>query len=125
MSYQHEWEKEGVYVKFSDKLTSLDLITSNSQMVGKSEFQDAKYAIVDFNHINEIDIGDIDVKIAESFAVSVNPYNPNIKVALISTHSELQELIEKYIEFTQLKIPHAQQKSFENLEEARKWISEK
>ena len=46
-----------------------------------------------------------------------------IKVALISTNKHLQPLIEKYIENTLNLLPYAQQKLFNNMNEAKIWLA--
>ena len=123
MAFTQEWKNKGVYRKYFDKLTSKDLIHSNSQLVGKAEFETIKYVIIDFTGITNIGIDDGDVNIATSFNENVNPYNKYIKVALVSNNNELQPLIEKYLENTLILLPHAQQKLFDNITEAQSWVS--
>lgn len=123
MSYTHEWNDNGVCIKYYDTLTPRDLIMSNSQLVGKPEFERIKFIITDFCNITNIEISEKDVTISTSFAEKANPYNKNIKVALVSDKDELQPLIENYIEKTLALVPHAQQRLFSNLNEAKIWVS--
>lgn len=123
MAFTQEWKNDGVYRKYFDKLTSEDLIYSNSQLVGKAEFETIKYLIVDFTGITSIEIDGKDVDIATLFNEKSNPYNKDIKVALVSDNTELQSLIEKYLENTLTLVPYAQQKLFNNLIEAQSWVS--
>ena len=39
MAFTHKWINQGLHVKFFDKLTSEDLILSNSKMVGDAGFE--------------------------------------------------------------------------------------
>ena len=123
MAYTHEWKNEGVYIRYFDELTSEDLIKSNSLMIGKREFDVIKYIITDFSDVTNVEVGDKDVNISTLFAEKVNPYNKYIKVALVSDNINLQPLIQKYIENTLNIIPHAQQKSFSNMNEAKIWVT--
>lgn len=123
MPYYTQWEDEGVYIQFFDKLTSQDLIESSSKLVADSKYEAAKYIISDFENVSEVVIGIRDLNITTSFTIRVNPYNTNIKVALVSSHQELQALLDKYIIYTLIQIPHAQQRLFENIAEAREWVT--
>lgn len=123
MSYSHEEENDGLYIKYFGKLTSYDLIFSNSDMIGRGEFEKIKYIIVDFTRISEIEIGYNDVSITTSYAVDVNYLNSTVKVAIISSNKELRMLVDMYIEETLIKLPHGQQKLFENKIEAQAWVN--
>ena len=123
MSYTHEWNDNSVYIKYFNTLTTHDLIESNSLLVGKREFEVIKYIITDFSDITNVEVDDKDVAISTSFAEKVNPYNRHIKVALVSNNTYIQPLIEKYIEDTKNIMPHAEQKLFSNLTEAKIWVT--
>ncbi|MDH5656011.1 MAG: hypothetical protein OEZ34_08900 [Spirochaetia bacterium] len=122
MAFSQEWNSEGVYVNFFGQLTSIDLIESNSKLVGRPEYDSIRYAIVDFTNISEIMINNNDIDIATSFAMNIDSYNNKIKVAFVADIKDLQHLIEKYIEKTLILMPQAQQKLFESLSEAQTWV---
>ena len=123
MSYTQEWTNEGVYINFFDELTSRDLVESNSILVGKREFEEIKYVIINFNDVTNVEIDDRDVNANTAFAERVNPYNKHIKVALVSNNATLKPLLENYINGTSAILPHAQQEIFSNVTEAKTWIS--
>ena len=111
MSYTHEWNNDGVYIKYMNTLTTADLINPNALLVGKREFEFIKYIITDFTDITNVEVDEDDVAVSTSFAEKVNPYNRHVKVALVSNNTYLQPLIEKYIEDTKNIMPHASRKS--------------
>ena len=123
MAFTHKWSNQGLYVKFFDNLTSKDLIYSNSKMVGKAEYEKIKYLIIDFIDVTGSEVDDEDVNISIKFAIDADHYNPDLKVALISNNNDLKLLIEKFIKYSQLEIPHAQQNLFESISEAQPWIT--
>ena len=123
MPYSQEWKDEGVYINYFDNLTSKDLVESNSLLIGKREFEEIKYVIVNFNDVTNVEIDDRDVNANTAFAERVNPYNKYIKVALVSNNTTLRPLLEKYINGTSAILPHAQQEIFSNVSEAKTWIS--
>ena len=122
MAFTHEWKDEGVYIRYFDELTSKDLISSNSLLVGKREFEEIKFVIADFSDVTSIDIDNADANVSAAFAIKVNPYNKHIKVALVSNNMNLQPLIETYLENTLKMVPHAQQKLFSDMPEAKDWV---
>jgi len=123
MAFTHKWIDQGLHVKFFDKLTSEDLIKSNSKMVGDAEFDRIKFLIVDFIDITDIEVNDVDVNVSINFAINTDHYNRNLKVALISNNKELNLLVEKFITDSLLEIPHAQHKLFKNISEAELWFN--
>ena len=123
MAFTHKWSDQGLHVKFFDKLTSEDLISSNSTMVGEVEFEEIKFLIVDFLDITDLEVDDDDVNVSSKFAINTDPYNRDLKVALISNNKDLELLIEKFIKNSLSEIPHAQYKLFKNIQEAQNWFT--
>ena len=123
MSYTHEWGDDGLYIKHIGKLTSYDLIHSNSDMIGRREYEMIKYMIVDFTRVSEIEISGSDVDISTSYAVNVNSLNNTVKVAFISSNKELRVFIDMYIKEALSKLPYGLQKLFINKMEAEAWIN--
>lgn len=123
MAFSHKWINKGLHVKFFDKLTSKDLIKSNSKMVGEAEFEKINFLIVDFIDITELEVNDTDVNVSVNFAIDIELLNRNLKVATVSNNKELKLLIEKFIKDTLFEVPHAQHKLFENISEAQTWCT--
>ena len=122
MAYQLGWEAEGIQMRFSGMLTSVDLIKANSELVGNRKIDTAKYIIVDFLSVQENCVDMKDVEITKDFSVRTNPLNPMVKVAIVSSRADLNTLIEAFIYATKNEIPHAQYGMFGNMEEASAWI---
>jgi len=123
MAHNFTWENDGVYWRFNGVLTTPDLIIANSELIGHKSFDSIKYIIWDATEIDTANVDEIAVEISTTFAVTVNPYNPFVKVALLARDKHLRDLIEQYIDLTLEQVPHAQQKLFENISDARAWVS--
>ena len=123
MAFTHNWMNQGLHVKFFDTLTSEDLIKSNSNMVGETEFDKIKFLIVDFTDVTGLEVNDSDVNITVKFAIDTDHYNRDLKVASVSNNKELNSLIEKFIENTLSEVPHAQHKLFKNISDAETWFT--
>lgn len=123
MAYTHTWTDQELYVKYFDKLTSEDLILSNSKMVGETEFEKLKFLIINFLDVTELEVNDDDVKISVNFAIDTDHYNRGLKVATVSNDKELKLLIEKFIKNTLYEVPHAQHKLFSTISEAQTWLA--
>ena len=123
MAFTHKWSDQGLHIKYFEILSSIDLIHSNSKMVGKAEFEKIEFLIIDFLDVNKLEVNDADVEISVDFAIDIDHYNRDLKVALISNNKELNLLIEKFIRDTLLEVPHAQQNLFENISDAQIWLN--
>ena len=123
MSFTHKWSDQGLHVKFFDKLTSEDLIGSNSKMVGEADFEKINFLIVDFLDVTDLEVNNDDVNVSVKFAVDTDHYNRDLKVALIANNNDIELLIEKFMEYSLFEVPHAQHKLFNNIPEAQIWFT--
>lgn len=124
MAYNFIWENNGLYWKFSGTLDTHDLIHANSELVGNKKFETLKYIIWDALELDVSKLDKIAPELAATFAASVDHLNPEIKVAFLTQDNNAIELIKQYIALTLLKVAHAQQQIFSNIDSARIWISE-
>ena len=123
MSYNLTWEKNGVYRKHYGVLDVKDLIHADSELIGNKKIEHIKYIIWDASAINLVNVDEIAVEISITFSAAVDAINSYIKVAFLAIDNLLRDLIESYIELNLNKIPHAQLKLFNNVNDARIWIS--
>lgn len=123
MSYKLEWEDKGLLIRYSDTLSTNDLIKSNSEFIGNPNIETVKYIISDLSNVKDVNINETDVEITKDFAVRSNPINPTAKVAIVSANKELINLIESFILKSTAEIQHANYKHFFHINEAKKWAT--
>lgn len=124
MAYTFTWEDDGLYWKHQGILEARDIIHANDELVGKAEFKRIRYIIWDATDVDAINVDDGLVEISTTFSVTTNKYNPNIKVAFIAHDEHLRLLIKNYIELTLKNLPDAKQELFDDIEQAREFISQ-
>lgn len=122
MSHSFTWENEGVYWKYFGALEIEDLVRANSEIAGHHKLESIKYLIWDATEINVSNLDEMAIEISTTFSTHVDSINSDIKVAFLATDKKLRYLIEKYIDLTTQKLPHAQLKLVDNIDEARVWV---
>ena len=123
MAHNLTWENDGVYWKHYDVLEIADLIHADSELIGNKKIENIKYIIWDATAVNVVKVDEIAVEISTAFSATVDSLNSHIKVAFLAVDNLLRDLIESYIELNLKQIPHAQLKLFNNIDDARTWIS--
>ena len=124
MAHTFIWEDNGLYWRHQGTLDAKDIIHANGELIAKAEFKHIKYIIWDATDVDAVNVDDDLVGVSTTFAMTTNKYNPYIKVAFIAKDEHLRLLITKYIELTLNNLPDAKQALFENIEEAREFISQ-
>lgn len=123
MSYKLVWEDKGLLIKFSEIVSSMDLIKSNSDFIGDARIETVDYIISDFTDIKGINLNESDVEVTKNFAVRTNPLNPMAKLAIVSSRKELINLVDAFILKSKSEISHANYKHFMQIKEAREWVT--
>jgi hypothetical protein len=96
MSYQIEWLENGVKVKFTDTI-SFELVEScNQQITG-----DKRYSHVNFLLYNYLDLDSFKIDLSDVHELGIKDVGksyaqPSLKVALVTSNSELIALSEIY-----------------------------
>ena len=121
MPYTNKWEEDGLYRIFTDKISGEEILVSNLALQGDYRFDDIKYVINDFTEIVEFEVSDMDVtKIATIDNVAAIRH-ANMKIAIVATLESLLAWIYLYCE--KMQDSPFECKIFDNLNDARKWIS--
>lgn len=123
MAFENIWHDHRLTTRYYGSLTSKDLIDANSAATGSHRYEQLDAILISFSAISDYAVDEKDVLIAVDFALRNNPYNPNVPVALVSDNPVLSALIEQYIHYTQLEIPHARQAHFQNEAGAETWLA--
>ena len=123
MTFNINWDKEGVYLKFRGVVTAQDLIDANNYIISNGKFDSIDYQIFDFLHIDDFKITPYDITIVGTMDKSQTEFNKNMKVGIITQDDYVKEIISEYE-----KIMEGSDwitKIFPDMENARLWIKEK
>lgn len=123
MTFNINWDKEGVYVKFRGLVTAQDLIDSNNYLMSNAKFDSINYQIFDFLDIEEFKVSSYDISIIGTMNKSQSEYNKDMMIAIISEDNNVKEIIKEYDQL--LFGTNWISKGFSSVENARTWVNKK
>ena len=121
MSHLNIWEKKGLYRKFENNINGEEVLMSNYSIQGDPRFDDIKYVINDFTQIIDFEVSSADINVIAATDNAASISNPDIKIAMISTHDPLLAWIKRYCEI--MKDVPFECKIFSNIDDTYKWVS--
>lgn len=122
MSHKLTWEQNGVYWKYSKKVTGKELIETSTVIYGDPRFSDIRYKLVDFLDVEIFDIDREDViRVACQHRAAVLS-NAHVKNAIVVS-SKNNKLANKFIEL--FKGSNWEVQTFQSLDEANNWLGRK
>ena len=121
MSYETIWEEKGIYWKYKGILTGEDLLQSNMSIYGDSRFDKMHYQLIDILDVESFEVDTEAMEEVTAMDLGASQTNPNLIVAVVSTHIQAKRLVELY-ETTTGGAPW-ETEMFESVEEARVWIT--
>ena len=122
MPHTLTWETDGLYRKFTGDVDTFEVLNSNFQIHGDSEFKDIKYIINDFSEVASISI---EISHTEIFAKTdeiIANTKGNLKIALFISQEALLPIAKSYRE--EMKGNRFKCEIFTSIKEAREWVSE-
>ena len=120
MPYENIWEKDGVYRKYTQCITGIDIINAMGEVHGHELFDSISYVINDFLDVSEMELTPVEIKTLAAIDKAAALSNPNIKIALVASKPTIQAMAEMYGDFMS-ESPYISQ-VFTDLNEAKKWI---
>ena len=85
MPHKLEWEKDGVYWKYSGDVSGKEVIAACASIYGDSRFDALNYKMVDFTDASSISMTDDDLMKIAFQDKAAELTNPHIKSAIIMT----------------------------------------
>ena len=123
MTFNINWEKQGVYVKFRGNVTAQDLIDANNYVISNAQFDTIEYQIFDFLHIDKFNVSSYDITIIGVMDKSQTDFKKDMKIAILTQDDYVREIIAEYDHLmadtdwvTQI---------FPNIDSVNLWVSEK
>jgi len=122
MPYSIDWKDNNVIITFNGTLRLKDVLDVNNTLYGDARFDDMNFQITDFRLVEEIDVDEIDVSVIASLDKASSNWNPNMKLANITSNEFGKEMIKKYSGI--LDGTGWQVETFDDMEDAVKWCNE-
>lgn len=123
MTFNINWDKKGVYVKFRGIVSSQDLIDANNYVISNKNFEDIAYQIFDFLSIDEFNIVKKDIQIIGLMDKSQSEFKKDMKVAIVTDRDDVRETILEYDKL--MKNSSWLTEKFPDVDSARKWCNKK
>lgn len=123
MTFNINWDKTGVYVKFRGIVNSQDLIDANNYVISNKNFETISYQIFDFNNIDEFNITKEDIIIIGTMDKSQTDFKKDMKVAIVTQDDYVRKITTDYDQI--MSDSSWDTKIFSDVDSARKWASEK
>ena len=123
MPHINQWEKDGLYRKFTGEITGHEILESNFGLQIQPEFQSIKYIINDFTEVtgHSIDNSHTELYAQTDEKAASNKGNSELKIALLVTQPSLIALAENYR--NEMKGNMFECEIFQTIEAAREWVS--
>ncbi|MBI9055891.1 MAG: hypothetical protein JEY96_18870 [Bacteroidales bacterium] len=120
MTFNINWDKDGVYVKFRGEVTAQDLIDANNYVISNANFDTIKYQIFDFLHIDKFSITSYDISIIGTMDKSQSEFKQDMQVAIVTEDDYVAEITREYDHF--MTGSNWTTKVFPKLDDARSWV---
>lgn len=122
MTFNINWDKKGVYVKFRGIVNAQDLIDANNYVISNKNFEKIDYQIFDFLTIDEFKITMEDIALIGSIDKSQAEFKKDMKVAILTKDQSVKEIT---LEYDKLMTGSSWiTRLFPDIDSARKWCEE-
>lgn len=123
MTFNINWDKEGVYVKFRGVVTAQDLIDANNYVLSNANFESINYQIFDFLRIDDFKITSHDITLVAMMDKSQTESKEEMKIAILTTNNYVKEIASEYDQF--MIGSDWKTQTFETAEAAKEWVNKK
>jgi hypothetical protein len=123
MSYEIDWEKNGVIVRFSGVIDFKTNISANNELYSDQRCEDLKYIIWDTSGVSEATISDTELTIIASQDQLGSSRLQKIRMALFAPADHIRILCDQYCAKHQSRLTGWEFLVSTDMEEIRKWTS--
>lgn len=118
MAYELTWEDNGVYWKYTGKVTGQELIEASTSIYGDERFVDLKYKFVDFYDVDAVEINKDELALIAYQHLAAERANPYLKnVILVRSDDALAHEFAAFFARSSWEV-----KVFTDPKEANKWV---
>jgi len=118
MPYKIKLETQGAYIQFSGTVSGDEVKSSSQWIRDNHQIKYLSYSIMDFLEITECLVSRYDSLLVAAHDHLLWQFNPNFKIAIVSTHEQVLSLAQLYKD-APLITPKTE--IFNNLSDARQW----
>lgn len=119
MTFNINWDKKGVYIKFRGVVTAQDLIDANNYVISNANFELINYQIFDFLTIENFKITSYDINIIGVMDKSQTDFKKEMKVAIITEDDYVKKITSEYDQI--MSGSNWITKTFSTFEDAKAW----
>lgn len=123
MTFNINWDKKGVYLKFRGVVTAQDLIDANNYIISNAKFDSIDFQIFDFLDIEDFKITSYDITIVGTMDKSQIAFKKNMKVGILTRDDYVKDIISEYKKIMEGSNWITQ--IFSDVDCARKWAKQK
>ena len=107
MAFYLEWEGNGVYWKYSEKVTGTEIVEASTSIYGDERFDMLKYKFVDFLDVETIKIDKNQLALIAYQHQAAERSNPYVKTAILLTSGNkiAQEFAAFFSKSTSMPMP--------------------
>lgn len=120
MAVSNTWEEHGLYREFSGKIDGEEIWGANLALHGDERFDQIKYVINDFTHIDGFEIRDVDVDAIVVMDKTASISKPTLNIAIVVGFNSFRDLAIKYQQ--KMNGSAYQCEIFNSTTDARAWI---
>ena len=124
MPFSCHWEPKGVYLKFSGIVSEQEIFDSDDAMYDDPRFADIDYFIWDACDVTSLVMSSVQVDITAVRDMAISLKKDRLKCAFVATEQMIINQLQHYLEKSLLLRSQWQLALFENVEQARKWLTE-
>lgn len=121
MTFNINWDKNGVYVKFRGVVNAQDLIDANNYVISNANFESINYQIFDFLDIEKLKITSYDISIIGIMDKSQTSVKEKMKVAIVTQSDYIKEITTEYDQI--MLGSNWETRIFPSYETALEWVS--
>ena len=118
MANELNWEKSGVYWKYTGEVSGTEVVNACVSIYGDPRFDTLKYKLVDFSAVKAMSITDADLRRIAFQDKAAELSNPYVKSAIIMTSEiHLGEKFASYFDDSSWEV-----EVFSDVDLANKWL---
>lgn len=122
MPYCIEWEPQGVYKKYTGRVTGQEFLQAVQTVNASPDFQTYHYVINDFSDCTDFDLPDGFFDDALAAAIGAHAVNPKFVAAFFARDAAILNMLEP---LSGKANTHLHTAVFTSLKDARRWVDQR
>lgn len=120
MTYTLEWEKKGVYKRFSGNVSFQEYARSQTEVLSDARADDIRYVINDLLDMTGYSVTEDEAEYAAAYNRASSFSNPDVRIAYVTTDLRLRMLLKLSAALSAYEL-----RAFDTLADAREWACAK